>query len=119
MKQGNGPEKPKNAKITVLLRHAEKQKKTEKNRKKAKNLLWWTHSPKGPEEREKMKTEIANNIEAHREFWANVAKENGWYREPLFIQVWTNKNGLITDSIYLDESATMDFYAEDLEEDED
>jgi hypothetical protein len=53
VKQGNGPKKPKNAKITVLLRHAEKQEKTEKNRKKAKNLLLWTHSPKGPEEREK------------------------------------------------------------------
>lgn len=66
-----------------------------------------------------MKTEIANNIEAHREFWANVAKQNGWYREPLYIQVWTNKDGQITDSIYLPDDATMDFYAEDLDEDED
>lgn len=61
---------------------------------------------------------VANNIEAHREFWANVAKENGWYREPLFIQVWTNKDGLITDSIYLPDDATMDFFADDLDEDE-
>jgi hypothetical protein len=53
VKQSNGPEKPKNAKITVLLRHAEKQKKTEKNRKNSENLLRWTHSPKGLEEREK------------------------------------------------------------------
>jgi hypothetical protein len=101
------------------LRHAEKQKKTEKNTKKARNLLFCTYRPKGPKEREKMKTKIANNIEAHREFWKNVAKENGWYREPFYIQVWTNKDGLITDSIYLPKDATMDFYAEDLEENED
>jgi hypothetical protein len=39
VKQGKRPESPKNAKITLLLRHAEKQEKTEKNTKKAKNLL--------------------------------------------------------------------------------
>jgi hypothetical protein len=53
VKQGNGPEKAKNTKITLLLRHAEKQEKTEKNTKKEEILLLWTHSPKGPEEREK------------------------------------------------------------------
>jgi hypothetical protein len=40
--------------MTALLRHAEKQKKTEKNTKKDKNLLLLTYRPKGPNEREKM-----------------------------------------------------------------
>jgi hypothetical protein len=39
VKQGNHAKSQKNAKITLLLRHAEKQEKTEKNTKKAKNLL--------------------------------------------------------------------------------
>jgi hypothetical protein len=62
VKQGNGPKKPKNAKITVLLRHAEKQEKTEKNTKKEEILLLWTHSPKGPKERETMTDRLAKEI---------------------------------------------------------
>ena len=40
----------------------EKQEKTEKNTKKAKNLLGWTHSPYGPEEREKLTKLILNMV---------------------------------------------------------
>jgi hypothetical protein len=64
-------------------------------------------------------SKVANNIDAHRAFWANVAKENGWYREPFYVQVWQRPDGTITDSIYLPEDATMDFIAEDLDEDND
>jgi len=64
-------------------------------------------------------SKVANNIDAHRAFWANVAKENGWYREPFYVQVWQREDGTITDSIYLPEDATMDFIAEDLDEDND
>lgn len=38
-------------------------------------------------------------IEEHRKFWAKVAKENGWYKEPFYVQVWVDKNGTITDSV--------------------
>jgi hypothetical protein len=38
-------------------------------------------------------------IEQCRQFWAKVAKENGWYKEPFFVQVWVDDNGDITDSV--------------------
>lgn len=38
-------------------------------------------------------------IEQCRQFWAKVAKENGWYKEPFFVQVWVDYNGDITDSV--------------------
>ena len=43
--------------------------------------------------------QIGNDIEWHRAFWANVARENGWYREPFYVQVWRDRDGLITDSV--------------------
>jgi hypothetical protein len=27
-------------------------------------------------------------IEEHRQFWANIAKEYGWYTEPFYVQVF-------------------------------
>ena len=63
-------------------------------------------------------TKIANDIEAHRDFWADIARKNGWYREPLYIQVWPREDGPITDSVYLPDDATMDVIAEDLDEDD-
>jgi hypothetical protein len=44
------------------LRHAEKGKKTEKNTKKAKNLLSCTYRPKGPKEREQMTKLFLNMV---------------------------------------------------------
>ena len=38
-------------------------------------------------------------IEQCRQFWANIAKENGWYKEPFFVQVWVDANGDIIDSV--------------------
>ena len=38
-------------------------------------------------------------IESSREFWAKVAKENGWYKEPFYVQVWLNKDGSLNDSV--------------------
>ncbi len=38
-------------------------------------------------------------IEQCRQFWAKVAKENGWYKEPFFVQVWVDDDGNITDSV--------------------
>ena len=42
---------------------------------------------------------IANDIEAHRSFWANIARENGWYTQPFYVQVWQDMDGTITDSV--------------------
>ena len=38
-------------------------------------------------------------MEQCRQFWADVAKKNGWYKEPFFVQVWVDANGAITDSV--------------------
>jgi hypothetical protein len=38
-------------------------------------------------------------IEQCRQFWAEVAKKNGWYKEPFFVQVWVDSSGEITDSV--------------------
>jgi hypothetical protein len=46
-----------------------------------------------------MTTKIANTVEAHRAFWAHVARENGWYEEPFYVQVWRDMDGTITDSV--------------------
>ena len=40
-----------------------------------------------------------NSIETHRELWAEVARKNGWYQEPFYIQVWQDKTGRIWDSV--------------------
>lgn len=40
-----------------------------------------------------------DDLEKHRQFWAGVAKENGWYKQPFFVQVWATPNGKITDSV--------------------
>jgi hypothetical protein len=31
---------------------------------------------------------VSQNLEEHRELWANVAKKNGWYTEPFYVQVF-------------------------------
>jgi hypothetical protein len=44
------------------------RRKTEKNAKKGKNLLFWTYRPKGPNEREKMNSkQIAQAIEKEQD----------------------------------------------------
>ncbi len=42
------------------------------------------------------------SIEKCRKFWANVAKKNGWYKEPFYVQVWADSRGEITDSVSFD-----------------
>jgi len=58
-------------------------------------------------------------IEKSREFWAKVAKENGWYQEPFYVQVWVNRTtGLVTDSV-ASRSMTQDVIVEWEEDDDD
>jgi hypothetical protein len=42
---------------------------------------------------------MTKTIEESRQFWAKVAKKNGWYKEPFYVQVWVNEEGEITDSV--------------------
>ena len=40
------------------------------------------------------------DVEKQRQLWAKVAKENGWYEEPFYIQIWYDKdNGEVKDSV--------------------
>ncbi len=44
--------------------------------------------------------------------WGSVAKNNNWYSEPFFIQVWVNKKGEIVDSVSvrgLDKDYVLDY----------
>ena len=38
-------------------------------------------------------------VSFHRNSWASIAKNNGWYTEPFFIQVWVDKKGIVVDSV--------------------
>ena len=40
-----------------------------------------------------------SSIEQKRELWAGIAKANGWYSEPFYVQVWVNEGGDIVDSL--------------------
>ena len=43
---------------------------------------------------------VVPEIETSRKFWAEIAKQNGWYTEPFYIQVFVDpKTNLITDSV--------------------
>ncbi|MCA9333288.1 hypothetical protein KDA00_05455 [Candidatus Saccharibacteria bacterium] len=51
-------------------------------------------------------------IEEHRKWWAEVAKENGWYTQPFFIQVWVDAEGEVEDSVSykgLDQDWVLDY----------
>lgn len=38
-------------------------------------------------------------IDTHRRVWEKVAKENNWYTEPFYIQLWVEIDGKIEDSL--------------------
>ncbi|NTU72558.1 hypothetical protein HGB07_00035 [Candidatus Roizmanbacteria bacterium] len=42
---------------------------------------------------------LRTEIEKNRAFWAKIAKANGWYVEPFYVQVWIDKTGSVTDSV--------------------
>lgn len=39
------------------------------------------------------------DIEEARKFWSRIAKENGWFKNPFFVQIWVDKEGKIKDSV--------------------
>ena len=42
---------------------------------------------------------IKAKVEKARDFWSKVAKNNNWYEEPFFVQVWIDKKGEVLDSV--------------------
>jgi len=39
------------------------------------------------------------DFKQHKARWMEVAKQNGWYAKPFFIQVWVDHDGNVTDSV--------------------
>ena len=39
------------------------------------------------------------SIEEHRAYWTDIAKNNGWNKEPFFVQVWVDDTGTVVDSV--------------------
>lgn len=47
-----------------------------------------------------MQVEVSQtSIDEHRAYWADIAKNNGWYKEPFYVQVWVDDNGSVVDSV--------------------
>ena len=42
---------------------------------------------------------IKSKVEEARNFWSKVAKDNDWYVEPFYVQVWIDKDGNVSDSV--------------------
>lgn len=43
---------------------------------------------------------LSENIEFHRAAWAKVAKDNGWYADPFYVQIWLEADGVtVKDSV--------------------
>jgi hypothetical protein len=42
---------------------------------------------------------MSDQIEKARALWATVAKANGWYSEPFYVQVWLTPDGELQDSV--------------------
>ena len=38
-------------------------------------------------------------LEEAREFWAKIAKQHGWYKEPFKVQAWIRENGELDDCV--------------------
>lgn len=59
-----------------------------------------------------MKSIKNSSVEFHRRYWKKVAKENGWDRDPFFVQIWIDKNGKVRDSVstrVLDKDLFLDY----------
>ena len=59
------------------------------------------------------------SIETSRAFWAEVAKEHGWYQEPFYVQVWLSPDGEVYDSVStrrLTQDVIIQLTQEELEE---
>ena len=60
-------------------------------------------------------------LEDARSIWTEVAKENGWYKEPFYVQAWIRKNGELDDCVSfqgLDQDIILPARIEDLYEED-
>lgn len=58
--------------------------------------------------------ERTKDIEIHRAHWQDIAERNGWNTNPLYVQVWVDDEGYITDSVSF-KGMTNDIYVSDEE----
>ena len=66
-------------------------------------------------------TRKEKSIEEARAKWAGIAKENGWYSEPFFIQVWLGPDGTVYDAVSstnLTQDITLYISQEEIDEEE-
>jgi len=42
---------------------------------------------------------LKSKVEKARDFWSKVAKDNDWYVEPFYVQVWMDKDEEVLDSV--------------------
>ena len=40
-----------------------------------------------------------SDIEDARKTWSKVAKKHNWFKSPIYVQVWVNKDGTVDDSV--------------------
>jgi hypothetical protein len=38
-------------------------------------------------------------LDTARAFWADIARKNGWYSEPFYVQIWVGHDGTVSDSV--------------------
>ncbi len=63
-----------------------------------------------------------DTIEQARARWASVAKENGWYSEPFYVQVWLRPDGTVYDAVssrILTQDLVIQMTQEQIDEEED
>ena len=65
--------------------------------------------------------EQLKTLEEAREFWKNIAKKHGWYKEPFKVQAWIRENGELDDCVSfqgLDQDIMLPARIEDLYEED-
>ncbi len=54
---------------------------------------------KEPKHFSDLKQITQDTIESYRKIWEKTAKENGWYKEPFYLQVWINSDQDVMDAV--------------------
>jgi len=64
-----------------------------------------------------MTNELKQQIEHARDNWSKVAKENGWYKYPFYIQVWHDGTRLLDAVSHKDMTKDIIILDEDYDQD--
>ena len=54
---------------------------------------------KEPKTFKDLKQVTQNTIEHHRQIWEQIAKKNGWYKEPFYVQAWISSDQEVFDVV--------------------